>query len=275
MAGDPRVFELLEEMLDSGSDAGRSVPRLPGVASRGPASGGRRSAASTRKSRRCFHRRTPAQCDATRPNLPADLPQIPGYEVEAVLGHGGMGVVYQAWHLRLQSARRPENVAGRRRTPSRRSGSGSSARRRRSPRCSTPTSCRSTTSARWTAGRTSRWSWSRAATWPSKSRGLRSRLARRPPWWRRWPTPSTRPTSAGSSIATSSRRNVLLTADGTPKVTDFGLARRLEGDERADAQRRAAGHARATWPRSRRGATRAPSGRRPTSTRWGRSCTSC
>jgi serine/threonine-protein kinase len=98
MAGDPRVLGLLEEMLDSGrapEEVCRDCPELlPEVRRRWqqfgsvdaqlgalfPASG------------------TAADAKLTAPGLP----RVPGYEVEAELGHGGMGVVYRARHLALK-----------------------------------------------------------------------------------------------------------------------------------------------------------------------------
>ena len=68
--------------------------------------------------------------------------------------------------------------------------------------------------------------------------------------------------------------NILFSSDGVPKITDFGLAKRLESDSRQTETGQIMGTPSYMAPSRRAGIPRM-SARPPTSTRWARSCTRC
>jgi eukaryotic-like serine/threonine-protein kinase len=229
MPDEPRVQELLAQLLDRQATpeevCGACPELLPVVSERWR---------QICRARTELDALLPIRPAGSLPMMPPEelpLPQVPGYEVESVLGRGGMGVVYRARHLRLgRLVALKMALAG--------SCAGPHERERFRREAEAAAALRHPNVVQvYDVGDADGRPYFTMELMEGAS--LARKLSGAPQPARQ--AAALLATLAGAVQAAHEAGvvhrdlkpgNVLLTADGTPKVADFGLARRLDADER-------------------------------------------
>src|SRR5262245_46084298 len=229
MPDEPRVQELLAELLDRQATpeevCGACLELLPVVRERWR---------QICRARAEFDALLPIWPHGSLPTTPMEelpLPQVPGYEVESVLGRGGMGVVYRARHLRLgRLVALKMALAG--------SYAGLHERERFRREAEAVAALRHPNVVQvYDVGDADGRPYFTMELMEGGSLARKLAGAPQPPRQAAALLATLAGAVQGAHEAGVIHRdlkpgNVLLTADGMPKVADFGLARRLDADER-------------------------------------------